>query len=100
MQGTGAANGGCRQRPLFIMGQTKRQRPKRLAEKLLPIRLTRGLSQSQLPRQLKTVRSNARISEYERGLREPDMITVLRYARVAGVRMESLVDDDMGVDRS
>ena len=37
----------------------------------------------------------ARVSEYERGVREPDLIILLRYAKLAGVRMAMLVDDEM-----
>jgi hypothetical protein len=33
------------------------------------------------------------ISAYERGLREPSLEIVLKYARLAGVQMEVLVDD-------
>lgn len=41
----------------------------------------------------------ARVSEYETDQREPDLIVVLRYARVAGVTMETLVDDKLRVPR-
>jgi transcriptional regulator with XRE-family HTH domain len=36
-----------------------------------------------------------RISNYERGDREPPLPILLRYARVAGVHMEALVDDEL-----
>ena len=35
------------------------------------------------------------ISAYERGTREPDLITLLRYARVARVNVERLIDDEL-----
>jgi transcriptional regulator with XRE-family HTH domain len=35
------------------------------------------------------------ISEYESGKREPPLPVLLRYARLAGVPMEMLVDDDL-----
>jgi hypothetical protein len=35
------------------------------------------------------------ISGYERGLREPSLEVVLLYARLAGVSMEMLVDDEI-----
>ncbi|HJR07529.1 MAG TPA: helix-turn-helix transcriptional regulator [Pyrinomonadaceae bacterium] len=35
------------------------------------------------------------ISKYERGVREPSLIVILRYARVAGVCLDVLVDDDL-----
>jgi len=36
-----------------------------------------------------------RISEFERGTTEPPLVIVLQYARVAGVHMEDLVDDEL-----
>lgn len=77
------------------MGKRQRQKPKRLAEKLLTIRKTLGLNQSELAQRIELITSTARVSEYEHGVREPDLIILLRYARLAGVRMEMLVDDDL-----
>ena len=37
------------------------------------------------------------VSNYELGTREPDLIIVLRYARLAGVPMEMLVDDKLNL---
>jgi len=37
----------------------------------------------------------ASISGYELGQREPPLLVLLRYARIAGVSMETLVDDKM-----
>ena len=73
----------------------RRDRPRRLAEKLLTIRKTLGLSQSELVNELGLMTGVARISEWEHGTREPDLITVLRYARLARVRMVVLADDDL-----
>ena len=36
-----------------------------------------------------------RISEYELGKRVPTVLTLLLYARVAGVHIDDLVDDDI-----
>ena len=77
------------------MGHRQRERPKRLAEKLLQIRKTLGLSQRQLARLIGITTGAGRISEWEHETREPDLLTVLRYARLAGVEMEMLVDDDL-----
>lgn len=41
----------------------------------------------------------AHVSEYETGKGEPDLIVLLRYARVAQVPMETLVDDKLRVPR-
>ena len=76
---------------------TARQRAERLAEKLLQIRLALGLSQSAMHRRLgvEDMILYNRISNYERGDREPPLPILLRYARVAGVHMEALVDDEL-----
>jgi transcriptional regulator with XRE-family HTH domain len=74
-----------------------RERPKRLAEKLLQIRLALGLSQSQMLRHLGIAESGYRhyISHFETGLREPTLMVLLDYARVANVLMEVLADDEL-----
>jgi transcriptional regulator with XRE-family HTH domain len=36
-----------------------------------------------------------RMSDYELGVREPTLDTILHYARVAGVHMEDIVDDEL-----
>ena len=76
------------------MGTRPRPKPDRLAEKLRAIRKQLHLSQSQLVRKLDLDKSNARISEWESGIREPDLFALLAYARVAGVCTFVLVDDN------
>ncbi|MDX6692815.1 MAG: Helix-turn-helix domain [Blastocatellia bacterium] len=78
------------------MGNARR-RPKRLAEKLLQIRLTLGLSQTEMYGRLSVEDEilYTRISDYELDKAEPTLMVLLRYARVAGVSMETLVDDEM-----
>ena len=77
------------------MGVKARQRPERLAEKLLQIRVALGLSQSELLRHLglEEAISYKKISDYERGEREPSLIILLQYARVANVSTDVLIDD-------
>ena len=79
------------------MGRKARMKPERLSEKLLQIRLALGLSQSELLRQLglEDAMDYRRISEFERGTTEPHLSVVLQYARVAGVHMEDIVDDEL-----
>jgi transcriptional regulator with XRE-family HTH domain len=79
------------------MGVKARQRPERLAEKLLRIRTALGLSQAGLLRhlQLEDTISYKKISDFERGNREPTLIIILRYARAANVSVESLIDDEL-----
>jgi transcriptional regulator with XRE-family HTH domain len=73
----------------------RRHTPAQLASKLLSIRQTLGLSQSQIARQVGVITGAPRISEYEHGTRVPCMMTVLRYARLVRVKMEVLVDDHL-----
>jgi transcriptional regulator with XRE-family HTH domain len=76
---------------------TARQRAERLAEKLLRVRLALGLSQTEMLRRLNAEEMVAytRISEYERGIREPPLPILLRYARAASVPTEVLIDDEL-----
>jgi transcriptional regulator with XRE-family HTH domain len=77
------------------MGKKARQKPKRLAEKLLQIRTALGLSQSEMLKRLDVEDQidYTAISKYELGRNEPSLVILLRYARVARVHMEDLVDD-------
>lgn len=78
------------------MGNVRR-RPKRLGEKLLHIRESLGLSQTEMLRRLETedLITYHQISGYESGKREPPLQILLQYARVAGVCLEVIVDDDL-----
>ncbi len=77
------------------MGERARQKPARLADKLLQIREALGLSQNELIRRLDVELAQNRVSDYERGKGEPPLPLLLRYARLAGVCLERLVDDDL-----
>ncbi len=79
------------------MGRYRRQRPARLSKKLLWIRLELGLSQNEMIRRLGLEEeiTQSRISGYELGTREPSLPTLLRYARVAGVSTDVLIDDEL-----
>ncbi|PYS78275.1 MAG: hypothetical protein DMF67_09105 [Acidobacteria bacterium] len=79
------------------MGTKPRSRPERLAGKLLQIRNALGLSQTEMLKRLgvEDLISYKQISKYETGVREPTLIILLRYARVAGVQMEVLADDEL-----
>lgn len=84
------------------MGKSARERPKRLSEKLLQIRLGLGFSQNEMLAALglkdKILRSA--ISGFETGAREPSLLVVLRYARLAGVSTDELIDDKMDLPKS
>ncbi len=78
------------------MGKASRPKPARLAEKLLRIRHALGLSQNQLIDRLglADLLSSNRISEYERGEREPQLLVLLQYSELANVHLEVLADDN------
>ncbi len=79
------------------MGRKARPQPERLGEKLLRIRNALGLSQSEMFKRLEVedLISYKQLSKYELGITEPPLIVLLRYARVAGIHMEVIVDDEM-----
>jgi transcriptional regulator with XRE-family HTH domain len=79
------------------MGRSSREKPERLAEKLLQIRLALGLSQSEILNHMGLEERLNRddISKYERSVREPSLIVILRYARLARVSTDVLIDDEM-----
>ena len=79
------------------MGRKARMKPEHLAEKLLQIRNKLDLSQSELLRQLgfEDLIDYRRISEYELGDAEPPLPVLVRYARIAGVHLEDIVDDEL-----
>lgn len=74
-----------------------RPRPERLGEKLRQIRLSLGLSQTELLRHLdaENLIAYSQISGYETGQREPSLLILLRYARLARLPTEVLIDDDL-----
>lgn len=79
------------------MGRIARDRPRRLPAKLLQVRQALDLTQEQMLVALnldKKVFASA-VSGYELGTREPSLPVLLRYARLAGVIMDVLVDDEM-----
>lgn len=75
-----------------------RQKPQHLAAKLLGIRQKLKLSQPKLAKALAVDFSYHRISDFEKGIREPNLITLLRYARLAGLSTDDLIDDDVQLD--
>ncbi len=79
------------------MGKAKRMKPEKLAEKLLKIRESLGLSQSEMVDRLGYTDSFTRnyISAFELGTREPPLPVLLAYARLAGVSTDVLIDDEI-----
>lgn len=79
------------------MGKYPRRKQRRLADKLLQIRLSLNLSQNEILRRLgldeEFTRTN--ISNYELDQREPPLFVLLQYAHLSGVCLDVLVDDDL-----
>ena len=83
--------------PCFTHMGHARNRPKRLAEKLLQIREALGLSQKEMAERLGNYRTHHHISKYERGKSVPPLEVVLAYSRLANVSMDQIVDDDQNL---
>lgn len=79
------------------MGKTIRPKPARLAEKLLQVRNSFGLSQNQLIKHLGLSEElfQASISGYELGTREPPLPILLKYAEIAGICTDVLINDNL-----
>ena len=74
-----------------------RQRAERLAEKLLQVRLALELSPAEMLKRLgaEDMIVYNRISDYERGTREPPLPILLRYAQAANISTDILIDDSL-----
>lgn len=93
------------------MGRASRPRPSRLAAKLAEIRKKLDLSQNGMIRHmgLEDKLTQAEISAFERGIRQPPLYVLLEYARAAagtkkfgqgaGDYLEILVDDVLSLPR-
>ena len=73
------------------------RKPRRLGEKLLAIRSALRLSQNGILRRLglSGELTQSEWSGYERGVRIPSLPVVLLVAKLAGVWMDVLVDDEL-----
>ncbi len=83
------------------MGKAKRMKPKRLANKLLRIRESLGLSQSEMVQRLGFSELFTRnyISAFELGIREPPLPVLLSYARIVRISTDVLIDDDLDLPK-
>jgi transcriptional regulator with XRE-family HTH domain len=77
------------------MGRSPRPKPQRLGEKLLAIRTAFGWSQSEMWRALDLTPDYTAVAQYELGTREPPLPVLLKYARLAGITTDLLIDDEM-----
>jgi transcriptional regulator with XRE-family HTH domain len=79
------------------MGRSPRKKPLLLTQKLLAIRKRLNMSQTEMARGLELTVHYSAVSNFELGTREPDLLVVLRYARLAGIAMEVIVDDNLSL---
>lgn len=82
------------------MGRAARSKPARLAEKLKRIREKLGFSQGELVLRLKLEESSisrSSIAGYELGMKEPPLPILLKYARLANVIVDVLIDDELNL---
>lgn len=79
------------------MGRKPRAKPERLAEKLCTIREAFGLSQGEIVKRIEAedLIDAKHVSKFELGEREPSLLVLLRYARLAGVSIDMLADDEL-----
>jgi transcriptional regulator with XRE-family HTH domain len=82
------------------MGQRPRAQPKLLPLKLLQIRQRLVISQCQMAQllNLKPKHGTSRVHEFETGKREPNLMILLKYSRLARIPVEYLIDDDLDLD--
>jgi transcriptional regulator with XRE-family HTH domain len=74
-----------------------RPRPKHLAKKLLQIRLSLGVSQGEMVKRLgvQDLIHYTTISKYELDKNEPPLVILLAYARLVGIPVEQIIDDEL-----
>lgn len=79
------------------MGRAKKSRVENLHKKLLEIRGKLNLKQGELIKELGLEDEiyQGNISEYESGKRQPSLPVLLKYAQLAGVCLDVLVDDEL-----
>ena len=78
------------------MGSASRVKPKKLAAKLLAIREHLDCTGLEMAKKLSDNRVTVRrtdIPRFEKGIREPSLIILLRYAKLAGISTDILIDD-------
>ena len=82
------------------MGSGKRIIPARLGEKLKAIREALGLTTEEMVAKLDCPSIplyRASITQFEKGRREPQLIILLKYARLAGTSVDVLIDNDLNL---
>jgi len=79
------------------MGRVAAKKPRRIGNKLRQIRRMLELSQGGIVERmgLRGELKRTSVSNFERKRRVPSLLVLLRYARLAGVCLEVLIDDDL-----
>ena len=76
-----------------------RPQPARLAEKLCQLRTLLGYTLEEMAQALARVKKSppdkSYIHRFEAGTREPSLLVLLEYSRVAKVPVETLIDDEI-----
>ena len=76
-----------------------RPQPERLAEKLHKLRILLGYTLEEMAQALARVKKSppdkSYIHRFEAGTREPSLLVLLEYSRVAKVPVEAIIDDDI-----
>ena len=78
------------------MGSASRVKPKKLAGKLLAIREYLDCTGLQLAEKLSDDQIKVQrtaIPRFEKGIREPSLIILLRYAKLVNISTDNLIDD-------
>lgn len=76
-----------------------RPQPERLAEKLYQLRTLLGYTLEEMAQALARVKKSppdkSYIHRFEAGTREPSLLVLLEYSRVAKVPVEAIIDDEI-----
>jgi transcriptional regulator with XRE-family HTH domain len=77
-----------------------RQSPERLGDKLRAIREHKGWTLDKMAKAVGRTEASrrARVFEWEEGVRQPDLPTLLAYAQIVGISTDVLIDDDVELD--
>lgn len=84
------------------MGRSNRIRPKRLGEKLEKIRESLGLDRKQIIERLDYKESKLypqNIWSFEKSEREPNLLILLAFSRLAGVSTDVLINDELDLPK-
>ncbi len=78
----------------------RRPVPAKLGQKLKTIRIYLGLTQDQLAEAIghRNPSRRSRVHEWETGKRQPDLASLLAYARLVGISTDVLIDDETELD--